>query len=94
MRSLEKLGAAFTGADSKFFDPTRDEMKNAARRVGVPTPNWIFVNRAEDASMYAAALSGAGGHPTYSGLSDEDVANLVAYLSATNFTPTEEDTES
>ena len=30
---MERLGAAFTGADSKFFDPTRDEMKTAARRV-------------------------------------------------------------
>jgi len=48
VRVLEKLGAAFTGADSKFFDPTRDEMKNAARRVSVPTPNWIFINRIED----------------------------------------------
>jgi D-alanine-D-alanine ligase len=48
VRALEKNGAAFTGADSKFFDPTRDEMKNAARRVSVPTPNWIFVNRVED----------------------------------------------
>jgi len=57
VRSLEKLGAAFTGADSKFFDPTRDEMKNAARRVGVPTPNWIFVNRAEDAEKVVKRLN-------------------------------------
>jgi D-alanine-D-alanine ligase len=57
VRSLEKLGAAFTGADSKFFDPTRDEMKNAARRVGVPTPNWIFVNRVEDAEKVVKRLN-------------------------------------
>jgi D-alanine-D-alanine ligase len=49
VHALEKYNAAFTGAGSKFFDPTRDEMKNAARRAAVPTPNWIFVNRAEDA---------------------------------------------
>ncbi len=49
VKALEKYNAAFTGADSKFFDPTRDEMKNAARRVSVPTPNWMFVNSAEDA---------------------------------------------
>ena len=65
------------------------------RRIGPDLSN--VANRVEDASMYASALSGAGGHPAYTGLSDQDVANLVAYLSATNFTPeesTEEDTES
>ena len=56
VRALEKSGAAFTGADSKFFDPTRDEMKNAARRVSVPTPNWIFVNRLEDVEKVVKRL--------------------------------------
>ena len=56
VKALEKYNAAFTGADSKFFDPTRDEMKNAARRVSVPTPNWMFVNRAEDAEKVAKRM--------------------------------------
>lgn len=56
VNALEKYNAAFTGADSKFFDPTRDEMKNAARRVSVPTPNWTFVNRVEDAEKVAKRL--------------------------------------
>ena len=56
VRALEKYNAAFTGADSKFFDPTRDEMKNAAIRVSVPTPNWMFVSRAEDAEKVASRL--------------------------------------
>ena len=56
VHALEKHNAAFTGADSKFFDPTRDEMKNAAKRVSVPTPNWIFVNRVEDAEKAARRL--------------------------------------
>ena len=56
VNALEKYNAAFTGADSKFFDPTRDEMKNAARRVSVPTPNWIFVNRVEDAEKAVKRL--------------------------------------
>jgi D-alanine-D-alanine ligase len=56
VRVLEKHAAAFTGADSSFFDPTRDEMKNAARRVSVPTPNWMFVNRVEDAEKVAKRL--------------------------------------
>jgi D-alanine-D-alanine ligase len=56
VHALEKYNAAFTGADSKFFDPTRDEMKSAARRVSVPTPNWIFVSRVEDAEKVAKRL--------------------------------------
>jgi D-alanine-D-alanine ligase-like ATP-grasp enzyme len=56
VNALEKHNAAFTGADSKFFDPTRDEMKNAARRVSVPTPNWTFVNRVEDAEKVVKRL--------------------------------------
>lgn len=56
VHALEKYNAAFTGADSKFFDPTRDEMKNAARRVKVPTPNWTFVNRVEDADKVIKKL--------------------------------------
>ncbi len=56
VHALEKYNVAFTGADSKFFDPTRDEMKNAARRVSVPTPKWIFVNRVEDAEKVAKRL--------------------------------------
>lgn len=56
VHAMEKYNVAFTGADSKFFDPTRDEMKNAARRVSVPTPNWMFVSRIEDAEKLAKRL--------------------------------------
>lgn len=56
VHALEKYNTAFTGADSNFFDPTRDEMKKAARRVSVPTPNWVFVNRADDAVKAATRL--------------------------------------
>lgn len=56
VKALEKYNAAFTGADSKFFDPTRDEMKDAARRVSVPTPSWAFAGKAEDAEKIAKRL--------------------------------------
>lgn len=56
VHAMEKYNVAFTGADSKFFDPTRDEMKNAARRVSIPTPNWMFVNRVEDAEKIVKRL--------------------------------------
>jgi D-alanine-D-alanine ligase len=53
---MEKLGAAFTGADSKFFDPSRQEMKAYAKKSNVPTPNWVMVDRVEDVDRVARRL--------------------------------------
>lgn len=48
VKTMEKLGAAFTGADSSFFDPTRQQMKSAARKSGVPAPSSVFIDSIED----------------------------------------------
>jgi len=56
VKVLEKLGAAFTGADSACFDPTRQEMKRAAARVGVPTPASTFVKSTADVERAARTL--------------------------------------
>ena len=48
VKTMEKLGAAFTGADSNFFDPTRQEMKSAAHKAAVPVPGSVFVDDVED----------------------------------------------
>jgi len=53
---LEKLGVAFTGADSKFFDPSRQEMKAYAKKANVPAPNWVMVDRVEDVDRAAKRL--------------------------------------
>jgi D-alanine-D-alanine ligase len=53
---MEKLGAAFTGADSKFFDPSRQEMKAYAKKVNVPTPGWVMVDRVEDVERMSKRL--------------------------------------
>ena len=53
---LEKLGAAFTGADSKFFDPSRQEMKAYAKKANVPTPGWVMVDRVEDVERVSKRL--------------------------------------
>ncbi|HRQ31781.1 MAG TPA: ATP-grasp domain-containing protein [Anaerolineales bacterium] len=53
---MEKLNAAFTGADSKFFDPSRQEMKASAKKANVPAPNWIMVDRVEDVERAAKRL--------------------------------------
>jgi D-alanine-D-alanine ligase len=48
VKTMEKLGAAFTGANSDFFDPTRQQMKSAARKAGVPAPSSVFIDSIED----------------------------------------------
>src|SRR5215203_3977400 len=53
---MEKLGAAFTGADSVFFDPSRQEMKAYAKKSNVPIPNWVMVDRVEDVERVAKRL--------------------------------------
>src|SRR5512142_436702 len=56
VKTLEKLGAAFTGAGSVCFDPTRQEMKRVAARVGVPTPASTFVKSIADVERAARTL--------------------------------------
>jgi D-alanine-D-alanine ligase len=53
---MEKLGVAFTGADSAFFDPSRQEMKAYAKKSNVPVPNWVMVDRIEDVERVAKRL--------------------------------------
>jgi D-alanine-D-alanine ligase len=56
VKTLEKLGAAFTGAGSVCFDPTRQEMKRVAARVGVPTPASTFVKSMADVERASRTL--------------------------------------
>lgn len=42
VRTLERLGAAFTGADAAFYAFTKARMREAAARVGVPVPAGFF----------------------------------------------------
>ena len=53
---MEKLGLAFTGADSKFFDPSRQEMKTFAKKANVPSPNWMIIDRVQDVERVAKKL--------------------------------------
>jgi len=56
VKTMEKLGVAFTGAGSAFFDPTRQQMKAAARRADVPIPEWMIVSSPEEAGKVAKRL--------------------------------------
>ena len=56
VQTMEKLGLAFTGADSDFFDPSRQEMKAYAKKSNVPAPNWVMVDRVEDVERVSKRL--------------------------------------
>jgi D-alanine-D-alanine ligase len=56
VQAMEKLCLAFTGADSQFFDPSRQEMKAYAKKSNVPVPNWVMVDRVEDVERAAKRL--------------------------------------
>jgi len=56
VQAMEKLAVAFTGADSAFFDPSRQEMKAYAKKSNMPVPNWIMVDRVEDVERVAKRL--------------------------------------
>jgi D-alanine-D-alanine ligase len=49
VRALEELNVPFTGADSKFFDPTREEMQAAADAHGVGFAKGYRVTSVEEA---------------------------------------------
>jgi D-alanine-D-alanine ligase len=49
VRALESLNLPFTGADSKFFDPTREEMQAAADAHGVGFARGYQVKSVEEA---------------------------------------------
>eukprot|EP00906_Rhabdomonas_costata_P039026 RCo055236 len=53
---LERLGVAYTGADRRFYDPSRLAMKKVAVSAGFGTPAWRFSSSAEDAVAIAAVL--------------------------------------
>jgi D-alanine-D-alanine ligase-like ATP-grasp enzyme len=52
--TLEAHGAAFTGATSVFYEPSREAMKQACRSEGIDTPDYVLARC--DADVERAAL--------------------------------------
>ncbi len=48
VHALERLDVPFTGADSKFYEPSREAMKRVCRAWGVRSPAAVMVRRPED----------------------------------------------
>src|SRR5687768_2988289 len=56
IKALEKLNLPFTGADSSFFDPTREEMQAAADAHGVGSAKGYQVKSVEEAQQLVKNL--------------------------------------
>lgn len=56
VRALEELNLPFTGANSKFFDPTREEMQAAAEAKGVSFVRGYRVTSVEEAERLVKNL--------------------------------------
>ncbi|RPI94617.1 MAG: hypothetical protein EHM40_05945 [Chloroflexi bacterium] len=56
VRALEELNLPFTGADSKFFDPTREEMQAAADAHGVGFAKGYQVTSVDEAQRLVKNL--------------------------------------
>ncbi|RKY16421.1 MAG: hypothetical protein DRQ55_18050 [Planctomycetota bacterium] len=56
VHTLERHGVAFTGATSGFYEPTRQQMKDACTSVGVATPRGLLARTAEDVERAAEEL--------------------------------------
>ena len=56
VETLERHGVAFTGATSDFYEPTRQQMKDACASVGVATPRGLLARCDEDVERAAVEL--------------------------------------
>jgi D-alanine-D-alanine ligase len=48
VQALERLNIPFTGADSSFYDPTRELMKMVCRYYGVKVPGHVLITDLDD----------------------------------------------
>jgi hypothetical protein len=56
IKVLELAGVAFTGADSLFYDPSREDMKRVCRYYGISTPLSVEAQDEADIERAAATL--------------------------------------
>jgi D-alanine-D-alanine ligase len=56
VETLERLGAAFTGAGAEFYEPSREAMKRACHYAGVRVPEWALARSRDDAARIAEQL--------------------------------------
>ena len=56
VQALERLGQAFTGATSEFYEPSREAMKRVCHAWGIPTPAYLIAHGGKDVERAADTL--------------------------------------
>lgn len=56
VRALERHRVPFVGSTSDFYEPTREQMKEACRRQGILTPDYVFAHCEADVERAAECL--------------------------------------
>lgn len=56
VQTLERLGQAFTGATSPFYEPSRETMKRVCHYAGIGSPGFTFAHAPADAERAVAHL--------------------------------------
>ena len=56
VQALERLDVPFTGADTPFYEPNRQQMKLVCQYSGIATPRCVFASSEEDLERAAALL--------------------------------------
>ena len=56
IETLEKHGVPFVGATSECYEPTRKEMKDACKKHGIATPNFVLAKTKKDIERAAKTL--------------------------------------
>ncbi|MBM43462.1 MAG: D-alanine--D-alanine ligase [Phycisphaerae bacterium] len=57
IQKLEERGVPFAGATSECYEPTRVEMKEACRRQGIATPDYVVARTKKDVERAAKTLN-------------------------------------
>ena len=56
VQALERLGQPFTGATSRFYDPSREQMKRVCYAWDIPTPAYVLALSEDDIARAADML--------------------------------------
>jgi D-alanine-D-alanine ligase len=57
VQALERLDMPFTGADSGFYEPSRETMKRVCRARGIDTPAYVVAENEADVARAAESLT-------------------------------------
>ena len=56
VKALEAHGVAFTGATSEFYEPSREQMKQACKAEAIDTPAYVLARSTADVERAARSL--------------------------------------